>query len=337
MILVGGLGTRLRPLTYELPKPLFPIGGRPALRHLLDSFSPLKPQRIILACRYGVEQFRQFSRDFEAETGQTMEVVEESCERGTGGALTALELGDTERVWVVNGDTLTDLDTAAMSNLHQAKAWGATMAVTPVSHQERYGSVHIEEELLRKFIEKDRVEKGPGWINAGVYLFEAGLLKMLPLVLPLSLEREVFPQWLSQGLKFGVYRHRGQFLDIGVPESYLQSQVLFLHDSFIHPTAFVHPTARVEGKLFVGAECKIEAGVRLVGPTTLGRAVHLGHDSIVEGSVLWDEVQVGVRCHLQRCILGSQVGVTSRTHLSRMAVVSKTPLDPEAGPLEVQF
>lgn len=334
---MGGLGSRLRPLTFEKPKPLLPIGGRPALWHLLNSLVPLQVERVFLACRYGINQFRQFDQELGSPLGFKVEIVEEDSERGTGGALAALPLEDFRQIWVFNGDTLMDLDTRAMLSIHQATGCSATMAVVSVENPGRYGSVSIERERLRGFVEKHQVQAGPGWINAGAYLIEGPLWKSLEKRQPLSLEREVFPQWIESGSDLGVYRHSGYFIDIGTPEAYLQSQAILLTHRSIHPTANIHPQAHLEGALSIGADCIIGAGVHLFGPTTLGRQVHLGVGCWVKNSVIWDKVRVGSGSRLTRCILGSQVELAANTFAKDQAKVCLTPLEPAAWPLEIQF
>lgn len=219
IVLAGGLGTRLRPVVRDVPKPLAPVAGRPFLAYLLKKLRRVGLGRVILATGYGGEQIEAaFGRACE---GLVLAYSREAVPLGTGGALwQALARCRGDRVFVLNGDTYFDLDLAAM---REAPACDVLVAVRPVAERARFGSVRLEGRRIAAFEEKGTA--GPGLVNAGTYLVRRDLAGRLPRPAPFSFERDVLERGLER-LSIEAYPSDAPFIDIGTPEDFARAQEL---------------------------------------------------------------------------------------------------------------
>jgi D-glycero-alpha-D-manno-heptose 1-phosphate guanylyltransferase len=222
-ILVGGLGTRLRPVIADRPKALAPIDGRPFLTHVLDQIEAAGIRRVVLCTGYLADQVPAALGT--RYGGLSLEYSPEPIPLGTGGGLRlAAPRLDTERVLVMNGDSYCDVN---LTDFARALATApAAMVLAQVLDTARYGRVRLDHQgHVTAFLEKDGLSR-PGRINAGIYLLQRHLLDTIPRVGAVSLEREVFPKWVAAGALRG-YRCNGAFLDIGTPESYAAATAFF--------------------------------------------------------------------------------------------------------------
>ena len=256
VLLVGGQGTRLLPLTEWLPKPMLPIANRPFLEHQVAHLRHHGATRIILACGYKPDAIRD-------HFGDSLEYVVEDQPLGTGGAIAfaARELGET--FVVCNGDILTDLNLTALVAFHRSRRATATIALQPVDDPSRYGLVrttgHGEVEA---FIEKPEPgEVDVNTINAGTYVMEPEVLDLVPPDVAVSVEREVFPELVGNGL-YG-RAERVSWIDIGTPQSYLEANLAEMGpNGTIDPSAVIDPAAEVRDSV-VGAGATVGAGARV--------------------------------------------------------------------------
>jgi mannose-1-phosphate guanylyltransferase len=268
VVLVGGEGTRLRPLTYTTPKPMLPIANRPFLEHQVEHLRAHGIDRIVLACGYKPDAIR-------AHFGSELEYVVEPEPLGTGGAIAyaAREAGVSETFVACNGDVLTDLDLTALVAFHRDRRARMTIALHPVDDPSRYGVVATGADgAVTAFIEKPP----PGTttvraINAGTYVAEPDVLDLIPSGGAVSVEYDVFPRLVGQGL-FAL-ADEGPWRDIGTPESFLAANLERMpRGGLVDPTATVHPTAAVEDSV-VGPGCRIEAGARVLRSVILAGAL----------------------------------------------------------------
>ena len=326
VILAGGLGTRLRPLTLNRPKPVVPLLNVPFLRYQLALLGAHGVRDVILSVSHLPGVIREVMGREPLGDVQLRDVVEPEPLGTAGGVRNAADLVD-GRVVVLNGDVLTDLDLSAMLAAHEARRASATIYLTPVENPTAYGLVELETDgRVRRFLEK------PGWdevttdtINAGVYVLEPELLELIPKGQPCSIEREFFPLLLERGVPFYGYVSDGYWLDIGTPAKYLQAQQDLLGRQvrahvapagragaagWIEPSAVLAPSARLRGPVVIGAECRVD-GDAVVGPgVVLGAGCAIGAGAHLEAAVLWEDVQVGAAARLTGCLLGrgSRVG-----------------------------
>lgn len=322
VLLVGGEGTRLRPLTYDVPKPLLPVAEIPYLARLVNYLSRFGIDEIVVTACYLSEQIKSFCRESHGNGVKLTYVVEESP-LGTGGAVGNVADHLDGTFLVFNGDILTDFDLHSLLQFHHDRKASATLALTPVDDPSRYGvAVLTPEGRIAQFIEKPKKDEAPSrLINAGIYVVEPAVLSKIPKGKKLSIERELFPELAAAGHLFGSVQEK-YWLDMGTPEDYLQAHVDFLNRKI---TLDSH--AAWNGEIWLGRDVKIEKGTRVLPPVLIGdettiesgseigpHAVIGKHCRIFRGatirsSVLWDRVRVGKNAHISKSILGSGVAV----------------------------
>jgi NDP-sugar pyrophosphorylase family protein len=337
VILAGGLGTRLRPLTLERPKPVVPLLNVPFLSYQLGLLGAHGVRDVILSVSHRPETIRTIMARERLGEVRLRDVVESDPLGTAGGVRNAADLVD-GRVVVLNGDVLTDLDLTAMLRAHEARGAAATIYLTPVENPTAFGLVELEPDgRVHRFLEK------PSWdevttntVNAGVYVLERELLEWIPKGEAYSMEREFFPQLLERGVPFYGYVAPGYWLDIGTPAKYLQAQQDLLarrlrphvepagHESasgWIHPTATVAPSARLLGPVAIGAGCHVEADA-VVGPSVvLGAGCRIGAGAHLDTSVLWEEVEVGAAARLTGCLVGRGVSIGAHARVTPGAIL----------------
>ncbi|MFN8091285.1 MAG: NDP-sugar synthase [Vicinamibacteria bacterium] len=328
VILAGGEGTRLRPLTLTTPKPVVPVVDRPFLRHQLDLLASAGVREVVFSVAYRPERVEAVFGDGSALGLRIRYAVEESP-LGTGGAVrNALDLLD-ERTVVLNGDVLTDVDLPAIIARHEAEKAQATILLTPVPNPSAYGLVETDAEgRVRRFVEKPRPEQiTTHEINAGIYVLETRVLEMMPPGVNTSIERVFFPALLARGDRVLGPVHRGYWIDIGTPEKYLQVHRDILNrrfrvplagapraDGFVHEGAEVAAGAFLDGHFYVGPGCVVGEGARLGPDAVLVADVRVERGAYVRDSVLWAGTRVGADCEVEGSLIGPGVrlGASSR-------------------------
>lgn len=223
-ILAGGLGTRLRSIVADRPKVLAEVRGRPFLAYLLDQVAAAGVKMVVLCTGYLGEQVRETFGD----TYRSLRLFysQESSPLGTAGALRlALPLFESDTVLVMNGDSFCETNLGTFWTWHCAREAAATLRLIKVVDTRRYGRVQIDANGRVFGFDEKGDTSAPGWINAGIYLLKRHLLQAIPTSGAVSLEREIFPTWISRGL-YG-YQSAGRFLDIGTPEAYAATEQFF--------------------------------------------------------------------------------------------------------------
>jgi mannose-1-phosphate guanylyltransferase len=299
IVLVGGEGTRLRPLTETVPKPALTLVDRPFLAYMIEWLARHGVTEVVLACGFLPDVLREALAGEEERAGAKIRYVVEPEPLGTAGAIryAADALGGEldDRFLALNGDVLTDLDLSALVRAHEARGATATIALHPVGDASAYGLVRCGEagEVL-EFLEKTG-ERSPGEINAGMYVLERSLLESIPLAQNVSIERDVFPRLVGEGL-YGL-RLEGYWMDIGTPERYLRASWDILEGRVETRVA-----ATPQGVLVAsGAEVAEDA---TIGPrAVLGSGCRVGAGAEVRDSVLLDGCTVGANAQVLGSIL----------------------------------
>jgi D-glycero-alpha-D-manno-heptose 1-phosphate guanylyltransferase len=229
-ILAGGLGTRLHSVVSGRPKVLADVGKRPFLAYLLDQLAAIKMKKVVLCVGYLGQQVRAAFGD----TYGPLSLVysQENLPLGTAGALRlALPLLDSNPVLVMNGDSYLVTDLKVFWNWHKAMGAKGTLFLTKQASTQRYGRVQLDSAGFVVSFQEKGEQEGPGWINGGIYLIQEDLLETIPERVTVSLEKEIFPSWIHQGL-LG-YCSESLFLDIGTPEGYAAGE-LFFQEQILH-------------------------------------------------------------------------------------------------------
>ena len=323
LILAGGEGTRLRPLTSTMPKPVIPLVGRPFIGYMIEWLRGHGVDDVIISCGFMADGVRLVLGDG-AEHGVRLRYVEEPEPLGTGGALRfAQDLLD-GRFFMLNGDVLTDMDLTAQLAQHERTGARATLALIAVEDPSAYGLVRRDRDhAVTEFLEKPSVtEIDTNLINAGAYILERSVLDAVPPVgTNASIEREVFPALVGQGL-YG-YESGGYWLDIGTPERYLQGTFDILEgivQTEIGQLLADAHLALTDGAL-VGPGSRIAAGAIVGGRTVLGADVEVGEATHIETSVVLDGSRIGAHTTISSSIIGAGVTIGDHCHISDGVVV----------------
>jgi len=335
VVLVGGEGTRLRPLTSRVPKPVVPVVDRPFVGYILDSLARHGVRHAVFSCGFLADAVRATIGDG-AAYGVAVDYVVEDRPLGTAGAIKNVEdLLDDGRLLAFNGDVLTDVDLSAMDEAHRRAAGLATILLTRVEDPRRYGLVRLDGDgRITEFIEKPGPEfAGPGLINAGIYVLERRVLDLIPAGEPFSIERGVFPQLAAQGVLHG-FVSDAYWRDIGTPGSYLEAHFDILSRSlstkvgdelgesclYVSPSASLADDARVVPPAYVGDDVTVGEGARVGPRAVVGPGSRLGAAAVVSESVVQDHVEIGAEAVIERSIVVRRVVVGPRTRVSRAVV-----------------
>ncbi|OIJ90157.1 sugar phosphate nucleotidyltransferase [Streptomyces colonosanans] len=322
ILLVGGRGTRLRPLTVHTPKPMVPAAGVPFLTHQLTRARAAGVEHIVLATSYLAEVFEPYFGDGSA-LGLRLEYVTEQEPLGTGGAIrnvaSRLHSGPDDPVLVFNGDILTGLDIRALVSTHESTGADVSLHLTKVADPRAYGLVPTDATgRVTAFLEKPQTpeEIVTDQINAGAYVFRRSVIDTIPAGSPVSVERETFPDLLAAGAHLQGMVDSTYWLDLGTPAAFVRGSADLVlgrapspavpgrcGDRLILPTASVAPDAKLTGGTVVGEGASVGEGARIFGSTLLSGAI------VEPGAVITDSL-IGVRSRIgERSVLtGAVVG-----------------------------
>lgn len=303
VLLVGGQGTRLRPLTIHTPKPMLPVAGVPFTVHQITRARDAGVSRIVLATSYRADVFRDFMEG--ADLGIEVVIATEDEPLGTGGAirhaLPHLESGPADPVLVFNGDVLSGLDIRGLLDRHRAADADVTLYLTPVEDPRAYGLVPTDPEgRVTAFLEKPTSDEEivTNTINAGCYVFRRSLIDGIPTGRPVSVERETFPGLLASGANVLGVIDSGYWLDLGTPLSFVQGSCDLVLGAAPSPAVPRH------GDLLALDGARIAPGAQVHGGTTVGRDAHIGEGAVVIGSVIFDAARIEAGAHVVGSIVG---------------------------------
>src|SRR5579864_2826480 len=335
LILAGGEGTRLRPLTSTIPKPVVPLANRPHLAFMIDWLARHGVDEVILSCGFMAEGVRRVLGEGES-LGVHIRYVEEPTPLGTGGALRYAGELLTGRFLMLNGDVLSDFDLTAQLEAHERTGASATLALYPVEDPSAYGLVRLNDDgTVREFVEKPRPEESDSnLINAGAYVLEPSVLDdMAPPGTNISIERDVFPRLVGRGLHGFI--GEGYWLDIGTPERYLQGTFDILEgnvetdlgDRLEDGRRVLAEGASVEGRLIapavLGPGTSVARGAIVGGCVSLGADVEVGEGAHVERSVVLDGTRIGAHSSIRFSIVGPGVTIGEHCHLEGGVVLGE--------------
>ena len=335
LILVGGHGTRLRPVTLTLPKPVIPLVDRPFLRYMIDWLARHGVDDIVMACGFLPDQLRASFGD-EIPGGPRLHYVEEPEPRGTAGAIKFAEDLLQDRFFALNGDSLTDLDLTALLDRHVTSGARATLGVHPVDDITGLGLVRSDKETgeILEFLEKpDPATVDTNEVSAGMYVLEKEILDLVPPGQDVSIEREVWPRLVGDGLYS--QRLEGYWMDIGTPDRYLAACWDILDRKvesepgakvdddgrYVAADATVDPGATVFAESFVESDSSVAAGAEIGPRAVLGAGCSVGEGSRVQGSALHPACRIGEGAVVQDSILSAGVVVEDGAHIPFGSVI----------------
>jgi len=326
LILTGGLGTRLRPLTCTAPKPLLPVANVPFITHQILNLKRFGIRDIILATGYKPEAFRK-ALGTGRSLGVRLRYSVEDRPLGTGGAVRNALARLSGRTIILNGDVYQRLDVEKLVKRHRKAKADLSIALVRVDDPTQYGLVETSKDgRIRRFLEKPSFEEITcDTINAGAYIFEPEMLSLLPDETPYSLERGLFPQLLRGSRRLYGFIAEGYWMDIGTVDKYLQVHRDILTgtapyrpagfrrqgDFLKAPGCRLHPSAAHfgQGQVMIGAKTGAARGVRFLGANCVGANCRIDEGAILEDCVVLDGARIGARARLRRCLVGRRCRV----------------------------
>jgi NDP-sugar pyrophosphorylase family protein len=334
ILLAGGKGSRLRPLTVHTPKPIVPIFNRPFLYYQIDLLRQVPEiDEVILSLNYQPRRIEEIFGDGDG-LGLKLRYVVEPIPLGTGGAIRYAGDSLTDSVVVFNGDVLTQVDLRAVLALHRERKAKATIVLTPVDNPRAYGLVETDDRgNVSRFLEKPGEDEITcNTINAGIYVLEPDTFDRIPKDTAWSIERSYFPSLIDRGETFVAYVYDGYWIDIGTPGKYLQVHRDIMDGLYSAPPfegeakkVWISPSARIEdgvelhGPCFIDEGTVVKAGTRVMAYSVIGRQTHIDESAIIDASIVWPNGWIGREATVRGSILGKNC------HVGRNALL-ETPV-----------
>ena len=337
LILAGGKGTRLRPLTVYTPKPIVPVINRPFLLYQIEILRRAGINDITLSLNYQPNKIEYLLGDG-SHFGVNLRYVTEPSPMGTAGAykFAGEKLRDTTVVF--NGDILTDADISKIVEFHRAKKADATIVLTPVENPSAYGLVESDADAkVLRFLEKPKPEELSNLttnnINAGIYVLEPGVSDLIPAGENYSFEYNLFPDLLAREKRFFAYIPQNKYWrDIGTPQSYLDAHLDFFAGKIKNieieksDAADVSPTAFVSEHSVIGEGCIIKPSATIIN-SVLGAGVHVEERAVIDNSVIWSHTHIAAFAEITRAVIGRSCYIGSHAVVGEGAVLGdKTSL-----------
>lgn len=337
VLMAGGSGTRLRPLTCDLPKPMVPILNRPIAEHIINLLKRHQITEIIATLHYLPDVMRDYFQDGSDFGVQITYAIEEDQPLGTAGCVKNIaELLD-ETFLVISGDSVTDFDLTQAIEFHKKQKSKATIILTQVPNPIEFGVVITDEnQRIRRFLEKpSSSEIFSDTVNTGTYILEPEVLQYLPSNQESDFSKDLFPLLLEKDEPMYGYIAQGYWCDVGHLDAYRESQYDGLHQKvkldfayeqvspglWIGQNTHIDPSAIIEAPALIGNNCRIGARVHIEPGTSIGDNVTIGADANLKRPIVWNGAIIGEEAHLRACVIGRGTRVDRRSHVLEGAVV----------------
>ncbi len=337
VLMAGGSGTRLRPLTCDLPKPMVPILNRPIAEHIINLLKRHNITEVVATLHYLPDVMRDYFQDGSDFGVQMTYAVEEDQPLGTAGCVKNIaELLD-DTFLVISGDSITDFDLSAAIKYHKSKKSKATLVLTRVPNPVEFGVVITDEEMrIRRFLEKPSTsEIFSDTVNTGTYILEPSVLDYLPVNEESDFSKDLFPLLLEKGEPMYGYIAEGYWCDVGHLDAYREAQYDGLHQMvqldfgyeqrksglWIGQNTHIDPSAKIETPAIIGSNCRIGPRVTIEAGTVIGDNVTVGADADLKRPILWNGAIIGDEVHLRACVISRGTRVDRRAHVLEGAVV----------------
>ena len=337
VLMAGGSGTRLRPLTCDLPKPMVPILNRPIAEHIINLLRRHRITEVIATLHYLPDVMREYFQDGHDLGVQMTYAVEEDQPLGTSGCVKNIaELLDSTFL-VISGDCITDFDLSAAIEFHQRKQSKATLVLTRVSNPLEFGVVITDENYrIRRFLEKPSTsEIFSDTVNTGTYILEPEVLQYLPPNEESDFSKDLFPLLLAKDIPMYGFIAEGYWCDVGHLDAYREAQYDALRGKvkldmayperspglWVGENTYIDETAKIETPVLIGRNCRIGPRAELDAGTVIGDNVTIGADANVKRPIIWNGAIVGDDAHLRACVIARGTRVDRRAHVLEGAVV----------------
>ncbi|WP_413200428.1 sugar phosphate nucleotidyltransferase [Nostoc piscinale] len=337
VLMAGGSGTRLRPLTCDLPKPMVPILNRPIAEHIINLLKRHQITEVIATLHYLPDVLRDYFQDGSDFGVQMTYAVEEDQPLGTAGCVKNIaELLD-ETFLVISGDSITDFDLTAAIEFHKQKQSKATLILTRVPNPIEFGVVITDEAgKIKRFLEKPSTsEIFSDTVNTGTYILEPEVLDYLPANTETDFSKDLFPLLLAKNEPMYGYIAQGYWCDVGHLDAYREAQydaldrkvkLEFAYEEispgvWVGENTFIDATAHIQTPAIIGDNCRIGARVQIEAGTVIGDNVTVGADANLKRPIVWNGAFVGEEAQLSACVISRGSRVDRRAHVLEAAVV----------------
>ena len=331
VLMAGGSGTRLRPLTCDLPKPMVPVLNRPMAEHIINLLKRHDIREIIATLHYLPDVMRDYFGDGSEFGVQMKYAVEEDQPLGTAGCVKNVEELLDDTFLVISGDSMTDFDLSAAIEFHKQKQSKATLVLARVPNPVEFGVVITDQDHhIKRFLEKpSSSEIFSDTVNTGTYILEPEVLKYLPDQEECDFSKDLFPLLLERGEPMYGYVSEEYWCDVGHLEAYRESQYDALHGKvkidfayeeqspgiWIGENSSIDPSANIEAPVLIGNNCRIGARVNIEAGTVIGDNVTIGAEADLKSPIIWNGVIIGEQAHIWACSISRGVRVDRRAHI----------------------
>ncbi|MEG3439493.1 mannose-1-phosphate guanyltransferase [Pannus brasiliensis CCIBt3594] len=339
VLMAGGSGTRLRPLTCDLPKPMVPILNRPIAEHIINLLRRHDITEIIVTLHYLPDVLRDYFQDGSDFGVKLTYSVEEDQPLGTAGCVKNISEWLDETFLVISGDSITDFDLKAAIDFHKRKGSKATLILTRVPNPIEFGVVITDAEgRILRFLEKPSTsEIFSDTVNTGTYILEPEVLDYLPNKEESDFSKDLFPLLLQRGEPMYGYVADGYWCDVGHLEAYREAQYDALSGKvnlefpyrerspgvWVGTNTYIDPTARVEAPAIIGNHCRVGANALIEGGSVIGDNVTIGVGADLKRPILWNGVVIGEEAHLSACTIARGTRIDRRAHVLEGAVIGQ--------------
>lgn len=337
VLMAGGSGTRLRPLTCDLPKPMVPVLNRPIAEHIIHLLKRHRITEVVATLHYLPDVMRDYFQDGSDFGVQMIYAVEEDQPLGTAGCVKNIADLLDETFLVISGDSITDFDLSAAIEFHYRHRSKATLVLTRVPNPIEFGVVITDENhRIRRFLEKPSTsEIFSDTVNTGIYILEPEVLQYLPVNQESDFSKDLFPLLLEKGEPMYGYIADGYWCDVGHLDAYRQaqydglSQKVQLNHAYeerspgiwIGQNTYIDPSARIQAPIVIGDNCRVGARVQLEAGTVIGDNVTIGADADLKRPIVWNGAIIGEEVHLRACVIARGTRVDRRAHVLEGAIV----------------
>ncbi|MBV9388323.1 MAG: mannose-1-phosphate guanyltransferase [Chroococcidiopsidaceae cyanobacterium CP_BM_ER_R8_30] len=337
VLMAGGSGTRLRPLTCDLPKPMVPILNRPIAEHIINLLKRHKITEVIATLHYLPDVMRDYFQDGSDFGVQMTYAVEEDQPLGTAGCVKNIAELLNQTFLVISGDSITDFDLTAAIQFHKQKQSKATLVLTRVPNPIEFGVVITDEEhRIRRFLEKPSTsEIFSDTVNTGTYILEPSVLEYLPENQEYDFSKELFPLLLQKEEPMYGYIAQGYWCDVGHLDAYRESQYDSLNrkvkldyayeeqspNLWVGENTYIDPSAQIATPALIGHNCRIGPRVQIEPGTIIGDNVTIGADADLKRPIIWNGAIIGEEVNLRACVVARGTHVGRRAHVLEGAVV----------------
>jgi mannose-1-phosphate guanylyltransferase len=332
VVLVGGQGSRLRPITYDVPKAMVPLRNRPFMGYMMDFLRGGGLEGAVLSLGYLPDPIQRYFQGQDLNGFSINYAVEDHVLGTAGGIKNTEEYLDGEPFVVVNGDVLSGMDLRVAIERHKESDALATIVLISVEDPTAYGLVEVDHDMLvRRFLEKPAADEvTTNLVNAGIYVMQPEVLAMIPENQEVSIEREIFPYLQAEG-RLRAYVSSSYWRDIGTPRSYLAASHDVLSGAvgakkdfdYLHvdPSVATGKGVRVLPPISVSAGCVLGNGATVGGRSSLGRDCRIGEGAVVEGSILFDGAEVEAEAVVRGSIIGPRARVGQEAIVRGLSVL----------------